>query len=522
MDKQPARRSVRLPKRFAEQEALVVPSASTTRGKAKSKGGSTKRPTPAKAPSADGPETLTKTSMSELKNSLISDKRKGTEKDTASVIESNSPTAEDNTDISTDLTSDEDIPPQKSLVCVLWTAKAGQRKPLGAYCLETVNLWSMTYPDFIAHFDSLVISKCGAKETTNATIRYSVKACKMAAKATDLPKGFPNCIDFTTCDCADAYDSFLELVRLNIAQMKTGTQPVLQVVGCISAAAMEGQDIVTTGLAECVLDDDNDATESQARKVFLLSEYELIQTVTHSQIDEMRACVKASDHPYVQAQNSIRDKWRCTKCASNTFCFILKHPDSFKPDVHVELTPRFIDIWASEVKAGRATVSQPPRYIEEIDKGCNAALLRPQTRGRQAESSAARTQNQGYAPVINYNIQPPPLSDMRNTSPRPRTPPPGHCYDALSPISGYAPKDYTQDAMKDFMTHLGEKYEDPRFVDVLGRLRENDIGVDLLSGPNMARTISDLCEISSGMAMRMVRDYPGWKRSLKEVHLIKT
>jgi hypothetical protein len=111
---------------------------------------------------------------------------------------------------------------------------------------------------------------------------------------------------------------------------------------------------------------------------------------------------------------------------------------------------------------------------------------------------------------------------MRDTAPRPRTPPPGHFYEALSPISGYAPKDYTQDALKDFMIHLGEKYEDLRFVDVLERLQENDIGVDLLSGPNMARTISDLCEISSGMAMRMVKDYPGWKRSLKEVHLIKT
>ena len=185
------------------------------------------------------------------------------------------PTAEDNADISTDLTSDEGIPPPKSLVCVLWTAKAGQRKPLGAYCLETVNLWSMKYPDFIAHFDSLVISKCGAKETTNATIRYSVKACKMAAKATDLPKSFPNCIDFTTCDCAEAYDSFLELVRLYLAQMKTGTQPVIQVVGSIlqnSAAAREGQDVVSTGLADCILDDNNDITESPARKVFFPSE----------------------------------------------------------------------------------------------------------------------------------------------------------------------------------------------------------------------------------------------------------
>lgn len=230
----------------------------------------------------------------------------------------------------------------------------------------------------------------------------------------------------------------------------------------------------------------------------------------------MRACVKTSDHPYVHAQNSIRGKWRCTKCASNTFCFILKHPDSFKPDVHVELTPRFIDAWAGEIKAGRATISQPPRYVEEIDKACNAALLRPQTRGRQVDSSTARMQTQGYAPVIHYNIQPP-SSEIRS-SPRPTTPPPVQCYDAWSPIPGYVPKDYTQDALKAFLSYLSEKYENPRFIDSYGKLRENDIGVDLLSGPNIARIITEVCEISSGMALRMVKDYPSWKRSLKEVH----
>ena len=185
-------------------------------------------------------------------------------------MESNLPPAEDNADISTDLTSsDEDIPLRNPLVCVLWMVKAGQRKPLG-YCLDTVDLWSMTYTQFIIRLDSLVNSKCGSKETANATIRYNIKACKAAAKATDLPKGFTNCVDFMTCDCAEAYSSFLELVRLNLAQMKKGTQPVIQVVGSIlqnSAAVIEHQDVVTDGVARCNLTDDNDISESPIRKV---------------------------------------------------------------------------------------------------------------------------------------------------------------------------------------------------------------------------------------------------------------
>ena len=233
----------------------------------------------------------------------------------------------------------------------------------------------------------------------------------------------------------------------------------------------------------------------------------------------MRACVKASDHPYIQAQNSIRDKWRCTKCSSNTFCFILKHPDSFKPDVYVELTPRFIDSWAGEIKAGRTTVLQPPRYIEEIDRSCNAAVLRPSTRGRLAESSTVRTQSQGYAPVIHYNIQPPSATaGVAITGSRAGTPPPvprGH--EIFSPISGYDPKDYMHDALIAFMTYLSEKYEDTRYIDIYEKLHENDIGVDLLTGSNMASTIAETCKISNGLALRIVRDYPEWKRSLKNV-----
>lgn len=244
---------------------------------------------------------------------------------------------------------------------------------------------------------------------------------------------------------------------------------------------------------------------------------ELIQTVTRTQLDEMHDCVKASDHPYVQAQNAIRDKWRCTKCSSNTFCFIQKHPDSFKSDVHVELTPRFIDLWAGAIKRGHATVRQPPRDIEEIDMACNAAILRPATRGRLVESSAARTQSQGYAaPIINYNIQPP-----TPYLAHPTTPPPQPRYQAISPIPGYTPKDYTHDALKAFMGYLKDKYDEPRFVcEIFDKLQANDIGVDLLKGENIEAKLQDKCGLTIGFASRIVTEYPEWKQSLKDVRSI--
>src|SRR5436190_15175954 len=111
----------------------------------------------------------------------------------------------------------------------------------------------------------------------------------------------------------------------------------------------------------------------------------------------MRGCIKNSDHPFIRAQQAIRDKWRCNKCGSNMFCFIQPHPEAMRPDVHVELTPTFINMWAGEIKSGNATVRQPPRDVQEINMACNAAILRPQGRGRVDDSS--KTSRHGYAPA---------------------------------------------------------------------------------------------------------------------------
>jgi len=73
-------------------------------------------------------------------------------------------------------------------------------------------------------------------------------------------------------------------------------------------------------------------------------------------------------------QQAIRDKWCCTMCILNSFCYIAKHPETGK-DVHIELNPQTISIWAHEMEEkDYTTVMYPPCYIKEIDKMMTAAL----------------------------------------------------------------------------------------------------------------------------------------------------
>jgi hypothetical protein len=241
----------------------------------------------------------------------------------------------------------------------------------------------------------------------------------------------------------------------------------------------------------------------------------------------MRSVVKNSDHPYVMAQNALRDKWRCTKCGTTAICFIQPHPESTRPDVHVEMTPTCIDLWAGEIKAGKATIYQPPRNIPEINMRCNAAILRPAGRGRPVESSAAAESStaarSGYAPIINYNIQPPSPSDRATISLRPRTPPAvERHYQAVSPIPGYAPKDYADDALKAYMVYLLENWGNARtpYLELYKALQNKDVGVDQLNSPGMEQTLREEFDCTIGMASRIVSEYPVWKRSLKGVRSI--
>jgi len=255
-------------------------------------------------------------------------------------------------------------------------------------------------------------------------------------------------------------------------------------------------------------------------EMYFLLNSKLIETVTTSHLEDLRNVIKTSDHPYVAAQNAIRDKYRCKDCGSNAFCFVVKHPDSFKSAVHVEMTPTFIDLWAGQIKDKKATLTQPPRDIEEIDKAINAALLRPSTRGRQVESSTARSHNRdGYAPVIHYNMYPP--SSSNETPSLPSTPPRVQAASAIfSPVPGYCAKDFTKDALKAYLSHLADKYEEPRYAAAYAKLQENDIGIDLLGEPNMVTTIRDVCNVSHGIAVRIVKEYVSWKESLKNVYSI--
>ena len=182
-------------------------------------------------------------------------------------LESVSATA---TEIDADLRSDddEDEIDDTSLMCIVWVGKSGQRKPFTT-ALITVKLFALTFDEAIGHLNQKVKTHCSAKFTADSTIAYQAKPCKVASKAHDLPKGFPNCIGFSKCDTEDAYISFLKLLQINIAQMKKGTEPIVQIIATVSPKPIEEGEDQSVVVLEA--SDSDDGTEGgTARKVFPL------------------------------------------------------------------------------------------------------------------------------------------------------------------------------------------------------------------------------------------------------------
>ena len=195
----------------------------------------------------------------------MSGKEKGKETAVTSIVESDSSDAENDAENSDGDLTDLDPDP---LVCAVWIAKAGQWRNL-SFSLTTIDLWKMTYPEFVAELNKTAV-ETSRKDAANATISYCVKPLKVAAKATEPPKGLPKCPDFVRCDSKESYESFLKLVRLTLAQMKTGSQPVVQVVGTIiqnSPMAVDDQGVITVA-SDSDQETDADADGIRTRKVF--------------------------------------------------------------------------------------------------------------------------------------------------------------------------------------------------------------------------------------------------------------
>ena len=155
---------------------------------------------------------------------------------------------------------------------------------------------------------------------------------------------------------------------------------------------------------------------------------------------------------------------------------------------------------------------------------CSAALLAPSTQSRPGNASTSRNPSQSFAPIIHYNIQPPTSSQQTADSARPRTPLSiKHDFNAISPIPGYAPKDYANDALKAYMTYLANRYHQPRYVDeILPILSKSDTPVHQFSNKEKMYTeLQTDYKITKGMAFCIVEDYKAWKESLKNVRAIK-
>jgi len=165
------------------------------------------------------------------------------------------------------MSDDDDTIAPKSLVCVLWIFKTGQRKPVASFSLVPANLFGMTYPQAVTFFDKKVSLNCSTKYTSDSAISFRATTCKLASKAHDPPKGFPDFVEFSEWNSEEAYDTFLQFVRANLVQMKKGQELIIRVIALLApkpAAAVGDQ-----GMVDLDANQSDASTNGEvARKVF--------------------------------------------------------------------------------------------------------------------------------------------------------------------------------------------------------------------------------------------------------------
>jgi hypothetical protein len=113
--------------------------------------------------------------------------------------------------------------------------------------------------------------------------------------------------------------------------------------------------------------------------------------------------VRTTNDPYMKHRQEIRDKYRCTECKSNAYCYRRTKPDMTIQ--HIELSPEVISLWAHQIQTGQACLAYPPRQVKEIDAmmaAAEAGLSKRKTRPRSDSDTSSMTS--GHAPVIHYNI----------------------------------------------------------------------------------------------------------------------
>ena len=78
-----------------------------------------------------------------------------------------------------------------------------------------------------------------------------------------------------------------------------------------------------------------------------------------------------------------------------------------------------------------------------------------------------------------------------------------------SPISGFDAVKYNTAGLYTFLHRCEEKYKDCEFTEVLEKLQDQKVGIDLL-GSITAAELQGVCGVTWGTAFRIIKSYPKW------------
>jgi hypothetical protein len=210
-----------------------------------------------------------------------------------------------------------------------------------------------------------------------------------------------------------------------------------------------------------------------------------------------------------QIKQDIQNRYRCTQCSSNGYCF-KKINHSTGKEQHFDIDPKLLTLWAAEVDQSRATIYYPPCNIKEFDELLNSDSKRKTKSSRTVSNDDS---NPNSAPHITYNFAPGPV---------PYTPPRRQAIDSHSPVRGVDPADYDGPGLKMFLDWCAKKYKDPEFSEIYSKLKEKRNGVDIIKGNKEAEAIAKECNILPALCTRLKESFSSWERERMVCSFLQT
>lgn len=209
----------------------------------------------------------------------------------------------------------------------------------------------------------------------------------------------------------------------------------------------------------------------------------------------------------------------CLKHTNERRCWKPTRPP-FRGEICVTLMPSDIELWATSIKNGSATYSQPPnnehwwRLEAQFEPGSRRCPRKPPTpEPRQREST--------------FRIEIANASAQQHATPHARR---GRTNSLISsatctPVKGFHPREYNTAGLQAFLKWMSNYYEDQDYEELFSVLQDQKLGIDLfkkaLHNSTQASKLEvklEKANVKSGMIDRLMTDFENWyTEHLKDV-----